>query len=681
MARNMLSGGFSRQRPGARWTALSFFAPVWYSCGAYNGSAVWRPYAHVQHSFGGQVTTGQKASLSLLCAVGVTSLFAVAAYLHFFSLFEIRFYQPVMMRSAEEQTERLALLLETYTDTLAARFASFLQEPDVLSVFDREQSSAAIDGRDRLVQALLAQTNRLAGVRIVSENGRHVHFSSLADDVLSRADNFIAYKNYTELDGPSFSSVAVRRGEAMHITADTQRDMLIFAFPVYDSMEVFRGTALFLVESAGFYEYAVQERALNISDDLQLAALANDSGGVRFGFLLGLPLENSGFVTAGMTRQVLPQAAGTIRIEDPQGRRWLLFSYAAGSGCIERVYPESMFRLPSALQVILLLCVCLTSFLLFFLIFSAKRDALLEARSRIKRLELSLLTECVLRQEYADWRAVCGRLSDRRSEILSRLHKSCGRLTKEERRLVDELFDKSWEEIIAVLTAHERVCVPASAPQECIERAAVPVQAAAAMPQSAACPAADDIEELEAADEDDAAEPLEELEAADGAESPEDIAELEPADEPAEAEPAEELDAAEPLEELEAADDAPASRAPDMREELRLGEPELYVSQASADTLENFTAAIPDFSSADMESAHAEPANDGGIFLFQGISNSSIASQLLEELPLVERLGRIKKTHTDVICEHDGIFSIAPDVDYSIVAQDPAFKQLVDSVL
>lgn len=611
------------------------------------------------------MTTGQKISVSLLCAVCATCLFAIAAYSQLFSFIELRFYQPAVMQGVENRVEKISVQLDKYIETVTERFQSFLASPAVISVFAREQTASDIASREQLVQALLSETDGFRGVRIVSEDGRRIHFSSFKSDIRTSSGTSVVYKNYGELDATFFGLVAVRRGGSMRVIADTKRDYLIFAFPVYDTMEAFRGTALFILDARGFFRFAVRQGLISIAEHYVLVSVPQKDGhGVSFGFLFGVPvLNNESFVSAAVERW-RQHIFYSERIGVSQESVWMLFSSASDWGCIGWLHPESLFLIPAGLRFVCVLSVFITLFLLFFLISTLRRDKLLVIRDHIKRFEVSFIADCVSQKEAADWQSVCGELKARRCEVISTLRKSFGRLTAEQSKIADELLDKSFEEILRVLSAHEQVQIPADKLQKLVEKiiSEEPENTVRSPADIEMEPYIEELDEFEAVDDD---EELEELEAVD---DDEELEELEAVD-----------DTEEPKAVTEQASNNGSSQ--DLTEELCFGDPVSYVSHSSADTLEDFTASAPDYSSADKKSAEAEPVSNGGISLFYGFSNGDIGYKLLVELPFIERLCRIRKTHADAIVEHDGIFSIAQNIDYSVVEQDPLFKQLVDSVL
>jgi len=107
--------------------------------------------------------------------------------------------------------------------------------------------------------------------------------------------------------------------------------------------------------------------------------------------------------------------------------------------------------LPTAMKWILLCAFFVTAYLLAFLLLNIRQDRMTVLSDRIKRFQINLLEEYVENKSDLDFGRWRRELEARRPEVRKAIRSSVGRLRKGRQAEVDELIDKSWDEILAVL--------------------------------------------------------------------------------------------------------------------------------------------------------------------------------------------------------------------------------------
>ncbi|MCL2478755.1 MAG: hypothetical protein FWF22_04595, partial [Treponema sp.] len=533
------------------------------------------------------MTVSQKAALSLLVSVLLFAGFSVLAFTGLFNLIETKFYDPSITSSLNTELNHNAASVESFLNSQMARFSAALAEPSVRRSFLSNQTSDDIYERTKIFGAIQESIAGFQWARFIDSEGIRLNYSTYPSDILNQDSTFVAYRNYPGLSGAlPYDTIASQDGDKGRIIFDQEGDRILISLPFYDFYEVYRGTALFSLSVRALSEQLINEGSIKAGDDV---SVISDPQGV----LIGRP------AAAGKT--LFPQVAsvwnsGVLNLtaiepvaSSPQdsavGLNTLaLLSVKTNQGLfVGRLINEDVFSFPMPMKIILLISFFLTVYLIFFLLLNLRQDSVTIVQNRLKQLQISLIEQFYERKAAMDWSRWGLELEQRREEIRSELKKGIKDKTKngESKNDIDQLIDKSWDELLAVIGGRRETSIDEeklqlvlnrimSAPQAEGNRPAVPAPQAESKSNEAELQPVDDAEELEELEEvesDEAApvEELTELESA-NAEPVETLTELESADaEPVEAETLEELQEvesadAEPVEtltELESADAEP----------------------------------------------------------------------------------------------------------------------------
>jgi hypothetical protein len=394
------------------------------------------------------VTVSQKAALSLLISVVLVAGFSILAFTGFFNLVETRFYNPSITGSLRRDLERDAESIQNFLDELEERFSAALENEAVIRSFLPNQTAQDIFERTRLFGILLESQKGLQSVRFVDTGGGRLHFSTDPADILTQNNETITYKNYEEtIPYVPFNELAVPSGGNAKITLDEQNDRIVFSFPFYDSMEVYRGTVLYSLSIRAVSERLIIEGRIKIGEDLSLVS-------VPPGMVSALPVSGRNTILpiissvwheglldlTALDSQSSPSALALISTKTEKG----LF--------IGRVVDEALFAFPDAMKVILLVAIFLTIFLSIFLGFNLRPDTLTVIQNRLKGLQLSLIREYYERKGEMDWNHWYKELEQRREDVRTELkrgikEKTAPALLED----IDSLIDKSWDEILTAI--------------------------------------------------------------------------------------------------------------------------------------------------------------------------------------------------------------------------------------
>jgi hypothetical protein len=535
------------------------------------------------------VIISQKAALSLLISVFLFAVFAVLAFTGLFDLIETQFYNPAIIKSLNREINQDTETIEDFLTELQNRFSLTLREDAVRRSFLPNQSAEDIFERSRLYGMLQESLRGLQSIRFIDSGGARIHYSTYSPDILRQDRLSVAYRNYNEGSGDlPYGDVNVPEGGEAKLTLDEAEERIVFSFPFYDSLEVYRGTALFSLSVRALAERLINEGRIKIGDDVSIRSVPP---GVVSGTPHGernvlLPIVSSIWNEGILSLTTLDSAASGMRLA-------LISSKTSQGIFVGRLVDETLFSFPLVMKVILLASFFLTLYLSIFLLFNLRQDSMVIIQNRLKNLQVSLMEEFYDRKNDMDWGRWGRELEQRREDVRTELKRGIkSKSGKQENQDIDSFIDKSWDELLVVIggqrnkmTAHidedklqtilNRVLL-ASPPGGTMVPLS-PQPAGSSPVQAPPAAAAEDLEELDSATTggdgeeleeieevealEDAEEPVELLDEAEPAEAVEELEEL--TELPDEAEPAEAADEpAEAVEELEELTELPDEAEP-----------------------------------------------------------------------------------------------------------------------
>ena len=544
--------------------------------------------------------SGLKTALSLLLTFIAFTVIAIASLSGLFSPIEKRFYEPAQVQQFRSELNEVASAGNQYFSSLLAAFGSddggFLNAESVLTFLSVSPSDEVLHRF-----AVLSEAHRgLEGIRVVDASGRRVHFSSFRNDYRLDAERRI-YSNYQELKTlfgtPEipFENLSCFSGEETHpyrIGIDGQNQRIVYSFPLENNGSRF--CVLFYVGTRGFINTLIEKKIISVNQDIPLVSSADCMTG---GFVLGLENDIRGAADAELLKiwkngQVDTDGIQTDGIQfvfDDRTVNYTVFTDRSTSAPFFSIlFRSDSVLLPGYVKILILVSAFISVCLFFLILFNFKKDDDVIIRDRIKRVQFELLSEYF--DKNLERAEIAGIIEAKKSDVSVRIKKSLGRRGKRHSAELDTILEKSWSEIIDMLSAEKKQqpSFDMSEIRRMLEEllSATPVtvrnQPVQTVPAKVAEPEpVEDLEDVDAVEpaedledagggepvedleEVDAVEPVEDLEEADGVEPVEDLEEadvVEPVDDLEEAngvEPAndlEEADAVEPAEDLEEAD-------------------------------------------------------------------------------------------------------------------------------
>ena len=597
------------------------------------------------------MTSGQKTALSVLISVMLFGAFTVAAFAGLFSAIDARFYEPAKISQINNKLDGISLAYDDYLKTLTERFAlgqsAFLKNSSVQTFVEAKPSDADALSRGEALGELRSSTQGFLGLRVLDKNQNSIHYSTFHSDILRRDEknNLTAYKNYLEcvtLSGSEEIPAQIvscgdtggdlQAGQKIYYDKENR---IVFSFPLYDKYSVFRGSAIFYVNALDFANVLLKKNLISIGESANFLSNAKSGADCLCGYVFGLPSvgqEDFSEALFDAWHKNSGAAERLLSIDEQKKNYWVAVSQKSKSGIfVCGIYNDEIFALPSSARILILICVFISIFLICFLLLNLRRDDETVIRERIKSLQLGVVDEYLSKKEALNWETISGR----RDAVTKEIIQSLGGRAKKRQAQVEELINRSWDELFAAMNLKPNGAAANSGLgaegaqeikamlQELLSSGSIKVQAVqapAATQTVAAAPASpaavadaepvEDLEEIEEAEAIEEAEPVEEVEEigeAEPVEEVEEIGEAEPVEE------VEEIEDAEPVEEVEEIEDAqPVEDLEEVEDVEALDEVQPVEEAEPVEAVDDDLAAFAESLSDDEPEAVeiAEPEND-----------------------------------------------------------------------
>lgn len=608
--------------------------------------------------------SGIKTAVSLVIAVFIFGVLAVASSLGLFASVEQQFYEPARLKVINEKLDSVAGYSNEYIQNLLNLFGAenngFLSHESVLSFAGQNPSEEA----QRFFESLKENCPGLEGFRIVDSAGKRVFYSSFRNDYIVQTEKGVQcriYSNYAnlqtargknELEYPVVSAFKNDEEDenyenlaSENETAETMLDLpriifdgdeqrLIFSYKIQtlDEKPVFC-SAIFYVNPVDFANLLVEKHIVSVNEPLSLVSSSNGKTG---GFVFGLPNVGKNIFAAEILKKwnqgvFGPDeivASNSVKVEgisvnpaensgevqtdsetvglsqDEKTVSWSLISSRNAKFLhVGGIFSSEMLKMPQYVRILLLLCAFVTVCLIVVIFFNVKKDDSVVIKSKIRGIQIGLLNEYF--EKDVDRKKVAAMVTAQKDALTAKIKKSLGRLGKKYGSDLDVILNKSWEDIINILSGNENASGKADISsdsmkeirrifEEVLSTNTLKVENFEKSPKTnkilpaepellEEIPDAETLEDAEPLDVIDEHEPLEDVEVLD---------EAEPLEEIDDAEPLEELDDAEQIEPVEEIPEA--ETAEDSSESHEFEPIEIQGYEQKISTKDNSVTFVPD---------------------------------------------------------------------------------------
>ena len=625
------------------------------------------------------MTSGQKTAFSLLITVSLFAALVVASFLGLFSFIDKKIYEPTKTTQLKNELNQISTAGDEYILNFLSEFGfekGYMSFSEISLYLNRNRSDGTAKTLSDINGNLFFNNPGLKGIRLVDVNGKSIHFSTFEKDLLKKdsSKNLVAYKNYDELitsngnkelpyEVVKANDFKNKNENEYSLIFDSENNRLVFSYPLYyEDYPLIKATVLFYVDGSDFVREISKKKLISINENVLLLSAKDGKAG---GFALGIPNANQSVFVA----EILNRWNETVdftkilnAVTESNEKSYIMISSDGNFVKVVGLYEDDIFEISNLVKITLLVCSFITIFLLVFILFNCKQDELLNIKKYVKRFQMEMLSEYFESEELRKAKTPLEHFSDNKDVVFGKIKKGLGSQAVKYQRELDSLLDKSWQEIIAVLsnvkTSSEKHITSTKAVvdgneikkilEEFFAKGTINVQAVnhvEVKKSQVPIPEVEEVEELEEIPEVEEVEDLEEISEVEEVEELEEIPEVE------EVEELEEIPEAEAVEEWEEIPEAEVVE--DIEEEIDIdsfGVDESVIQEVKIDFVEPLEVCIED-----------EVNEEYG--------DTSIVENFIVELPSLFSLRNAEEVPT--IIEHENQnddFSI-PSVD-SIVCEE-----------
>ena len=532
------------------------------------------------------MTSGQKTAFSLLTAMVLFAAFVLLANprLNIIKKLEKQYYSQARIREKVEQLDGLSQSFSDYITkilkTVEEDDNSFSKSQAILSYLDYYPSEKLIEERRAKTIKLFEDLDSLDGIRIVDSTGRYLHYSSFEKTDLVSSDNTKkVYELYNSLvdkyNELAFDKIAPDSQNPQHrIILDENKKRLVISFPLYRFNEY--SAVLFCYFNFDDIQKKLSSLDCIYGESVSIIGAADYSGGI----VVGLPPKNIEEFKEPLINFWKNQQSGQSKDNDiipekilqiDSDRYWeVLTSKKSSALKVSGVYTSDIFELSQEVIFLIYLVIAITLFLISFLLFNIKGDTMAELKKKVRRIQYGVIKEYLDNRENVEWEKVVKQIQSRKNDLSKEIIKSVRLHSKNRSKELEELLDKNWDDIFAVLLPKTENRSEAAAVtkedirqmlEEVLKETKLNVNLAN-VSQPVKKKKAEPVEEIEEVEEVEPVEEIEEVEEAEPVEEIEEVEEAEPVEEIEEVEEAEpveeieEVEEAEPVEEIEVVEEA-----------------------------------------------------------------------------------------------------------------------------
>ena len=504
--------------------------------------------------------SGMKTAVSLLIAIVIFGVFAVASSLGVFSFVEQQFYEPSRLKFINARLDSIADCSNEYIQNLLVSFGyeenGFLSDRNAAGLVNQMPTDDSL----RLFDSLREKNPCLDGMRIIEESGRRVFFSSFRNDYTVQNDKSArrrVYSNYENLFTPRGGreldyAVVLNKEDSPKIVFDGEEQRIIISY--YMSVENQKASGfcvLFYVSPVDFVNELIRKHIISVTENV---TLVSSRDGKTAGFVTGLPKVGKQIFASEIIRKWNEKSYGPDEIvsgslenfsgvsvdekgeasvsENDKTESWSLISSSKGNYCFAgAVFSSESLVMPVYVRILLLLCAFITISLLILIVFSLKKDDDVIIKAKIKGIQVALLNEYF--EQDLDKNKIAAMITAQKDSLTAKIKKSLGRRGKKYGDDLDVILNRSWADIISILSGEGQSASSGSSLnmeeirrmfEEIISKTTLKVQPQPVVSAtvSKSVEEAEPLEDVEALEE---AEPLEDVEALEEVEALEDAEE------------------------------------------------------------------------------------------------------------------------------------------------------------
>ena len=200
-----------------------------------------------------------------------------------------------------------------------------------------------------------------------------------------------------------------------------------------------------------FNQYLITQNLLALN---QNAVLIETSKPGILGFIYGYPAANQDFFTTAVSERWNQNQFSTQSILNTEIGNWVAISNNASAKIIiAKVEKESFFVFSETVKILLLACIFISIYLIFFLLFNLRQDPMVRIKHKIKKFQLAFVNQYLEKENIENWENLKKEIDKRKNDLSKEVKKSLGVKSKKHSKEIDSFLNKSWEDLLSVLTS------------------------------------------------------------------------------------------------------------------------------------------------------------------------------------------------------------------------------------
>ncbi len=388
----------------------------------------------------------KKAAVSFALTLLLFTAFAIISYSTLFNIIESKFYNQKIISEKEQKIQKLLLGIDNYITEKQELADSIASEISIKNSFLINQSREDIFRRENIVSSLINRDIGFSYIRVIDEDGK-IHYSSNQEDIRVSDDRKVTYKMADETSAANYMELLdVFEKQGIVFQADNNQNA--FISEIYDNFGIKRGYLFLYLGENDIWEY------LSSGNILEKNSVIRYPG--YYSIVVNMTDENSAIL------QDLDKYWKSSAIVNPHplytddaGNSFSVISAEWKSGFAGFVLPDESFKINTVYRYILLVSAFSIFFIILFLAMNLRQDNITIIAERVKRFQINFLIEYLENKSDIEWKKWKKELENRKEEVRKEFKKGLrGIKGTEKETTVNELIDKSWDEIISLLAGH-----------------------------------------------------------------------------------------------------------------------------------------------------------------------------------------------------------------------------------
>jgi|GEM_PF-1710648 len=392
------------------------------------------------------MTIIKKAVVSLVITLVLFTVFTIISYSTLFHYIESKFYNKRIITEVETRIDDIKTAIEEYENIRLEILTAVSNESAIRNSFLINQSREDIFRRENIINSLVERNIDFYFVRVIDGDGK-IHYSNNPADIQSSDPTRISYKTTNTHDIEKHKDFANSIENTPSIIFDAQEDCNLFVAPIFSNTGVKRGSIFVYLTINDLRNFLVQKNII----ERNIAIKNLDQNNIVFNIFDNASSVLDELRTYWTTRQIKNPYN---LYSDFEENSYSVITKKWKDGFIGYLIPDFLIKINTIYKYILLLSAFSLTYIFSFLLMNLRQDQVIVIAERVKRFQINFLIEYLENKSEVEWKVWKKELQNRKEEVRKEFKKGIRGLKGDKDVIVNDLVDKSWDEIISLLAGH-----------------------------------------------------------------------------------------------------------------------------------------------------------------------------------------------------------------------------------